>query len=100
MEHLEVTILDKELTLACEPSEKEKLLAAVKQANYLMTLIKQSAGNMNNERVALMACIQLSSQLLSSESTEGPFQGVSYGDYKNKMDHMNSLLDNGIEQLK
>ncbi|MDO5666559.1 MAG: cell division protein ZapA [Alcaligenaceae bacterium] len=99
MEHLEVTILDKELTLACEPSEKEKLLAAVKQANDLMTMIK-SSGNMNNERVAFMACIQLASQLLSAESTDGPFQGVSYGDYKNKVDHINALLDNGINQLK
>ena len=99
MEQFDVTILDKEITLACEPGEKDKLLAAVKQANELMNLIKQSAGNMNNERVAFMACIQLASQLLSAESTEGPFQGVSYGDYKNKMDHMNSLLDNGIEQL-
>lgn len=100
MEHLEVTILDKELTLACEPSEREKLLAAVKQANDLMTMIKQSGGNMNNERVAFMACIQLASQLLSAESAGGPFQGVSYGDYKNKIDHMNALLDNGIKQLK
>lgn len=99
MEHLEVTILDKELTLACEPSEKEKLLAAVKQANDLMTMIKQS-GNLNNERVAFMACIQLASQLLSAESTDGPFQGVSYGDYKNKVDHINALLDNGINRLK
>lgn len=99
MEHLEVTILDKDLTLACEPSEKEKLLAAVKQANDLMTMIKQS-GNMNNERVAFMACIQLASQLLSAESTDGPFQGVSYGDYKNKVDHINALLDDGINRLK
>ena len=99
MEHLEVAILDKELTLACEASEKDKLLAAVKQANDLMTMIKQSS-KMTNERVAYMACIQLASQLLSAESTEGPCQGVAYGDYKAKVDHINALLDEGINRLK
>lgn len=100
MEKINVTLLDKDLALSCEPEEKERLLAAVKQADDLMSQIRSNVSNMTYERIALMACIQLSKQLLSVQSSDGPFQGLAYGEVKERLDNINNLLDSAINKMK
>lgn len=101
MERVSVSILGREFSLACAPEERQKLVDAVKHADQLMLKIK-GAGNasVSNERIAIMACIQMASDLLSVKAIDGPFAGVQYGDFKQKIEELNVLLDEGINDLK
>ncbi|WP_028357235.1 cell division protein ZapA [Brackiella oedipodis] len=100
MERFNVTVLGKELTLSCDPDEKEKLLKAVTEVDRLMSRIQNSAPKMTVDRVALMAAIQLSKELQSVQSPDGPFQGLAFGEVKAKMTNINNLLDSAIDRLK
>ncbi|NLY63689.1 MAG: cell division protein ZapA [Alcaligenaceae bacterium] len=101
MERVSVSILGREFSLACASEERQKLVDAVKHADQLMLKIK-GAGNasVSNERIAIMACIQMASDLLSVKAIDGPFAGVQYGDFKQKIEELNLLLDEGINDLK
>ncbi|MFA5704254.1 MAG: cell division protein ZapA [Advenella sp.] len=101
MERVNVSILGRELSLACASEERHKLVEAVKHADQLMLKIKGSGNaSVSNERIAIMACIQMASDLLSVKAVDGPFAGVQYGDFKKKIDELNALLDDGINELK
>lgn len=99
MERVDVTILDRKLTLGVEDGGLEKILAGVVHADQLMKNIKADT-NLTVERVAIMASIHLAAELLSMESGDGPFKGVQLGDFQNKLNEINSLLDKGINELK
>ncbi|WP_159991649.1 cell division protein ZapA [Pelistega ratti] len=100
MERVEVSILDRQLTLSVESAEKEKLLSSVKHADQLMQAIKASSPNLSPERIAIMASIKLASDLMSMESGDGPFKGVQFGDFKSKIEDINAMLDKSINALK
>lgn len=100
IERVEVNILDRNLTLSVSSSEKDKLLSAVKHVDKLMQSIKESAPNLSVERIALMASIKLASDLMSAESSEGPFKGVQLGEFQSKIDEINAMLDSSINDLK
>ena len=102
MERVDVSILGRDFSLACNADEKQKLLAAVRVADQLMLKIKGSGGmnSASNERIAVMACIQMASDMLSVKAPDGAFGGMQYGDFKSKIEELNTLLDSGLNDLK
>ncbi|NOL50492.1 cell division protein ZapA [Pelistega europaea] len=100
MERVEISILDRNLTLSVDASEKDKLLTAVKNVDQLMQSIKASAPNLSVERIAIMASIKLASDVLSVASDDGPFKGIQFGEFQGKIESINALLDSTIDELK
>lgn len=101
MDKINVNLLGKDLSLSCDPEDRDLLLEAVKQADELMTQIHEAKPKLTYERVALMASIEFSRQLLAVQSTaEGPFEGITYGDVKSRLDNIHSMLDSAIDKLK
>ncbi|ETD72403.1 cell division protein ZapA [Pelistega indica] len=100
MERVEVSILDRSLTLSVDSSEREKLIASVKHADQLMQQIKAASPSLSPERIAIMASIKLASDLMSMESGDGPFKGVQFGEFQSKINDINALLDQSIDELK
>ena len=102
MERIDVSIMGRDFSLACNPEEKQKLLSAVRLADQLMLKIKGSGGmtSASNERIAVMACIQMASDLLSVKSADEGFGGMQYGQFKSKIEELNTLLDSGLNDLK
>lgn len=96
MERLDITLLGRDYTLACPPSEKAKLLEAIQHVDQHMQRIKEAGRTSGNERIAVMAAIQVAVELLSMKAPDGPLSQVAVGDFKRKIDHMHSLLDHAL----
>lgn len=96
MERLDVTILGREYSLACAPNEKPALLAAVRHVDQLMLRIAGSGKVSSNERIAVMAALQVAGELLSVKAPDGPLGGLALGDFKRRITDMNSLLDEAL----
>ncbi len=93
MERVDVNILGRDYSLACEPSERQALVDAVKFIDQRMLSIKGSGKITGNERIAVMAAIQTALELLAVRAPEGPLGGMALGDFKRKIDDMHGLLD-------
>lgn len=93
MERVDINILGRDYSLACEPSERQALLEAVKFVDQRMLSIKGSGKITGNERIAVMAAIQTALELLAVKAPDGPLGGMALGDFKRKIDDMHGLLD-------
>lgn len=93
MERVDINILGRDYSLACEPSERQALLEAVKFIDQRMLSIKGSGKISGNERIAVMAAIQTALELLAVKAPDGPLGGMALGDFKRKIDDMHGLLD-------
>src|SRR3546814_8371737 len=76
MERIDVSILGHDYSLACAPDEKEALLDAVRYVDQRMLGVKGSGKVSSNERIAVMAAIQIAAELLSTRTPDGPLGNV------------------------
>lgn len=96
MERVDVSILGRDYSLACLPAEKDALLAAVRHVDQRMLAVKGSGKVASNERIAVMAAIQIANELLSLRAPDGPLSHIALGDFKGKIDAMNDMLDKAL----
>lgn len=71
MEHLTVTILEREYRLACTPEEKESLLKCASYVDGRMQAIRASGKVMGADRIAVMAALQIAHDLMSARGGDG-----------------------------
>ena len=93
MERVDIAILGRDYSLACPPEEKDALLAAVRLVDQRMLAIKGTGKVASNERIAVMAAIQIANELLSLRAPDGPLGNIALGDFKGKIESMNDMLD-------
>lgn len=93
MERVDVSILGRDYSLACSPSEKDDLLSAVRFVDQRMLAIKGSGKISSNERIAVMAAIQIAAELLAMRAPDGPLGEVAVGDFKRRLEDMHRQLD-------
>lgn len=93
MERVDVAILGRDYSLACPTEEKAALLSAVRLVDQRMLAIKGVGKIASNERIAVMAAIQIANELLSMRAPDGPLGNIALGDFKGKIESMNSMLD-------
>ncbi|MFO7747217.1 MAG: cell division protein ZapA [Orrella sp.] len=93
METVQANILGRDYSLACPPEEKATLEAAVKHVSALAGGIQGSGKVAGNEKIAVMAAIQIAAELLVLRSPDGPLGSLSVGDFKRKIEDMNAMLD-------
>lgn len=96
MERVDVNILGRDYSLACPQEEKPALLAAVRQVDQRMTAIRETGKIISNERIAVMAAIQIANELLTLRAPDGPLSHIALGEFKGKIDVMNGLLDKAL----
>ncbi len=77
MERVDVSILGRDYSLACPADEKPALLAAVRHVDQRMLAIKGSGKIVSNERIAVMAAIQIANELLTMRAPDGPLSDVA-----------------------
>lgn len=98
MERIDVTILGRDYSLACSPEQKPALLAAVRHVDQLMSRIQGSGKVASNERIAVMAALHVAGELLAMKAPDGPLGGLAVGEFKSRIEHMNTLLDEVLPQ--
>ncbi len=86
---LDVTILDRELRIACPEEERQGLLDAVSYLNRKMTEIRDAGKTTNVERIAIMAALNIAHELLSMKVGKG----VDLGDLARRMNSMQTAID-------
>ncbi|ARP83322.1 cell division protein ZapA [Bordetella genomosp. 8] len=96
MERVDVNILGREYSMACSAEEKPTLLAAVRHVDQLMQRIQGTGKVTSNERIAVMAALQVAGELLSMKAPDGPLGGLAVGDFKRRIEDMNSMLDDAL----
>jgi cell division protein ZapA len=93
MERVDISILGRDYSLACPPEEKQALTAAAQHISQLAGRIQGSGKVSGNERIAVMAAIQVAIELLSVKAPDGPLGGLAVGDFKRRIGDMNAMLD-------
>lgn len=93
MERVEVNILGRDYSLACQPQERDNLKAAAEHVAQLAGRIQGTGKIAGNERIVVMAAIQIAAELLSTKASDGPMAGLAIGEFKRRIQDMNSILD-------
>ncbi len=92
---VDVKIMGREFTISCTEDEREGLLSAVSYLNKKMSEISDSGKVIGVERIAIMAALNLSHELLNTKSGN-----VDVGDVKRRLNAMQDSIDAHLMQAK
>ena len=92
-----VDILEKEYQVACPPNEEMALTQAARYLDQHMRDIRSTGKVMGLERVAIMAALNISHELLALKSGDNP---VETSEERERLSSLNSQLDEVSYQLR
>ncbi|MFZ6845326.1 cell division protein ZapA [Undibacterium sp. RuTC16W] len=96
MIQLDVNIMGQAYKLSCKEGEDKALLIAVAYLNDKMSAIRDAGKIKGNDRIAVMAALGVTAELLSTKSPEGPLSGLSIAEVKQKIHNMHEVLDKAL----
>jgi cell division protein ZapA len=91
---LEVKILDRELRIACPEEERGELLDAVAYLDKRMREIRDAGKIASVERIALMAALNITHELLGMRVG----RGIDLSDFKRRMNSMQAAIDRALAE--
>jgi len=91
---LDVKILDRELRIACPEEERGELLDAVAYLDKKMREIHESGKIASVERIALMAALNITHELLGMKIG----RGVDLADFTRRMNAMQTAIDEALAE--
>ena len=86
---LDIKLLDRELRVACPEEERGELLDAVAYLDKKMREIRDSGKIASVERIAIMAALNISHELLSVKIG----RGFDLADFKRRISQMQAAID-------
>lgn len=97
-----VRILDKEYQVACPPEQQAELLLSAKHLDEQMRAIRGTGKVIGLERIAVMAALNISHDLLRARNGVGPESSGSQleGADAGSLDGLNDKLDQALQQLR
>ena len=91
---LDVKILDRELRIACPEEERGELLDAVAYLDKKMREIHETGKIASVERIALMAALNITHELLGMKVG----RGVDLADFTRRMNTMQAAIDEALAE--
>ena len=88
---VDVSIMGREFTVSCTDEERQGLLDAVNYLDKKMHDIRDSGKVVGVERIAIMAALNLSHEVLNTKTGD-----VDIGDYKRRINAMQSQIDEAL----
>lgn len=85
---VDVNIMGREFTVSCADDEREGLINSVNYLEKKMREIRDSGKVIGVERIAIMAALNLTHELLTTRS-----DGIDVGDMKRRMSDMQAKID-------
>ena len=85
---VDVAIMGREFTVSCTEEERQGLLDAVNYLDKKMHDIRDSGKVVGVERIAIMAALNLSHEVLNTKAG-----GVDIGDYRRRINTMHKQID-------
>jgi cell division protein ZapA len=89
---LEIKLLDRELRVACPEEERGELLEAVAYLDKRMREIRDAGKIASVERIALMAALNITHELLGMKVG----RGIDLADFKRRMNSMEAAIDEAL----
>jgi cell division protein ZapA len=96
MIQLDVTIMGQPYKLACKEGEEEALRDTVSYLDAKMCAIRDAGKIKGTDRIAVMAALGVTAELLSTKSPSGPLSEMSLSEVRQKIAAMHSVLDNAL----
>lgn len=91
---LDIKLLDRELRVACPEEERGELLDAVAYLDKKMREIRDAGKVVSIERIALMAALNITHELLSMKVG----RGFDLSDFKRRMESMETAIDEALAE--
>ncbi|MBI1887150.1 MAG: cell division protein ZapA [Nitrosomonadales bacterium] len=91
---LEIKILDRELRVACPDEERGELLDAVAYLDRKMREIRDAGKIVSVERIAIMAALNITHELLSVKIG----RGFDLADFKRRMSIMETAINEALAE--
>lgn len=88
---VDVLIMGREFTVSCSDEERQGLMDAVDYLDKKMREIRDSGKVVGAERIAIMAALNLSHELLNTKTGD-----VDIGDYKRRISLMQNQIDEAM----
>lgn len=86
---MDVTIMGREFRVTCPAEERKGLLEAVTYLDKKMREIRDSGKIVGSERIAIMAALNITHELLTTRNREG----FDMEEFKRRIDCMQAALD-------
>ncbi len=83
--------MGREFTVSCTDEERQGLMDAVNYLDKKMREIRDSGKVVGLERIAIMAALNLSHEVLNTKTGD-----IDIGDYKRRINAMQSQIDEAI----
>ena len=91
---LDIKILDRELRISCPEDERGELLDAVAYLDKKMREIRDAGKIASVERIALMAALNITHELLTTKVGKG----IDLADLKRRMNAMQTAIDEALAE--
>ena len=77
-ESVKIQVMGKEFSVACEPEEKQSLLAATRYLDEQIEIVQSQGKIIGNERIAIMVAINLASELLELKKSQSSSEQINH----------------------
>ena len=94
-----VSILDKEYQVACPEEQQAELIISAKYLDQQMRAIRDSGKVVGLERIAVMAALNISYELLKASEQEGTARSESPA-AEDGVSNLNRKLDRALQELR
>ncbi len=92
---LTVNILEKEYRVACPTNEKDDLKASAELLNKRLDKIKQTGSVLGTERIAVMAALNLSHEVVNGEQIR-----KEHAELDARISKLSERIESSIRQIK
>jgi cell division protein ZapA len=96
-----VKLLDKEYQVACPPGQQEALTKSARYLDQQMRSIRSNGKVIGLERIAVMAALNISNELLQQNNAEPTSTSAAIGNPKNSpIKGLNDKLDEALHRFR
>ncbi|CUI05194.1 cell division protein ZapA [Massilia antarctica] len=96
MIQLNVMIMGSSYRLVCKEGEERTLQEAVSYLDGKMCALRDSGKVKGNDRIAVMAALNMAAEFLSVRTPQGPLSEMTILEVKQKLADMHTVLDNAL----
>jgi cell division protein ZapA len=97
---ISVRILEKEYQVACPTSERDALLRSAEMLNRKMREIRDSGKVIGLDRIAVMAALNITNDLLQAENSDDKIDSKLGGRVRDLCELVESTIAEGAQQLE
>ena len=90
---LSISLLGREFRVACPDGEEKQLLASVDYLNRKLKEVRDTGKVVGNERIAIMAALNVAHELLSNRPDTQAFDGAAF---KRRIEAMQETVESAL----